>query len=69
MERNTMKGVWFSLVALVLSAAGVVSVAPSIAQAAGLTQAQVLAEIAGHPALGVQQAQPLQPVGWARTAL
>jgi hypothetical protein len=66
MWRNTMKGVWFSLAALALGAAGVVSVAPSIAQAAGLTSAQVLAEIAGHHALGTQ---PLQPVAWAKAAL
>jgi hypothetical protein len=52
-----MKGVWFSLVALALCVAGVVSVAPSIAQAAGLTSAQVLAEIAGHHALDTQPAQ------------
>ena len=61
-----MKGVWFSLAALALGAAGVVSVAPSIAQAAGLTSAQVLAEIAGHHALATQ---PLQPVAWAKAAL
>jgi hypothetical protein len=64
-----MKGVWFSLVALALGVAGVVSVAPSIAQAAGLTSAEVLAEIAGHHGLDTQPAQPLQPVSWAKAAL
>ena len=64
-----MKGFWFSLVALALGVAGVVSVAPSIAQAAGLTRAEVLAEIAGHHALSLQSTQPLQPVGWAKAAL
>jgi hypothetical protein len=47
----TMKGVWFSLVALALGVAGGVSVAPSIAEAAGLTRAEVLAAIAGHDVL------------------
>jgi hypothetical protein len=46
--RNTMKGVWFSLVALALGVAGVMSVVPTIADAAGLTRAGVLAAIAGH---------------------
>ncbi|WP_144154199.1 hypothetical protein [Paraburkholderia sp. BCC1885] len=64
-----MKGVWFSLVALALGVAGVVSVAPSIAHAAGLTKAQVLAEIAGQHALAMQPARPQQPLGWAARAL
>lgn len=44
-----MKGVWFSLVALALGVAGVV---PSIAEAAGLTRAEVLAAIAGRDVSG-----------------
>ncbi|MEW6344574.1 MAG: hypothetical protein RXR20_35705 [Paraburkholderia sp.] len=47
-----MKGVWFSLVALALGVAGVVSVVPSIAEAAGLTRAEVLAAIAGRDVSG-----------------
>ncbi|WP_181969780.1 hypothetical protein [Paraburkholderia sp. DHOC27] len=43
-----MKGVWFVVGAVALTIAGAVTVAPSIAQAAGLTRAQVMAEIAGH---------------------
>jgi hypothetical protein len=43
-----MKGVWFAVCAVALAVAGVVTVAPSIAQAAGLSRAQVLAEITGH---------------------
>lgn len=49
-----MKGVWFSVCAAALAVVGVVTVAPSIAQAAGLTRFQVLAEIAGY-----QHADPL----------
>lgn len=49
-----MKGVWFSVCAAVLAIVGVVTVVPSIAQAAGLTRVQVLAAIAGH-----QHADPL----------
>ncbi|HEY1995522.1 hypothetical protein [Paraburkholderia sp.] len=41
-----MKGFWFSLGAAALIAVGAASVAPSIAQAAGLTRAAVIAEIA-----------------------
>ncbi|SDH17307.1 hypothetical protein [Paraburkholderia phenazinium] len=47
-----MKGVWFSLVALALGVAGVVSVVPSIADAAGLARADVLASIAGRDVPG-----------------
>jgi hypothetical protein len=64
-----MKGFWFSLVALALGVAGVVSVVPSIAQAAGVTRAEVLAEIAGHHALSLQPGQQPQPLGWAKAAL
>jgi hypothetical protein len=64
-----MKGVWFSLVALALSAAGLVSVAPSIAQAAGLTKAEVLATIAGQHAIDMRPAKPQALSGWAKTAL
>jgi hypothetical protein len=67
--KSTMKGVWFSLVALAVGVAGLVSVAPSIAQAAGVTKAQVLAGIAGHRALTMQPKEPPQPLGWAKTAL
>jgi hypothetical protein len=44
-----MKGVWFLAGAVALAVVGVMTVAPSIAQAAGLTRAQVLADIAGLP--------------------
>ena len=59
--RISMKGVWFLVCAAVLAIVGVVTVAPSIAQAAGLTRAQVLADIVGQHAdpLPVQSA-PLQ---------
>jgi hypothetical protein len=64
-----MKGIWFSLVALALSAAGLVSVAPSIAQAAGLTKAEVLANIAGQHAIDLRLTRPQPLSGWAKTAL
>ncbi|MGA7781351.1 MAG: hypothetical protein WCA85_27090 [Paraburkholderia sp.] len=57
-----MKGVWFSACAAALAVVGLVTVAPSIAQAAGLTRAEVLADIVGRPHADPSSAQsaPLQ---------
>jgi len=65
-----MKGVWFSVCAVTLAAVGTVSVAPSIAQAAGLTRAEVLAEIAGYQTLGyrfTEAGYPQQALDATRT--
>jgi hypothetical protein len=48
-RRVWMKGVWFSVCAVALAVVGLVTVAPSIARAAGLSRAEVLAEIVGRP--------------------